>query len=124
MRGIDSEHGLACCEICVKQVELMGRLLRHNAKSIANSQKMVRMANRQARSMSIFGIVMGVLFLGFGGLSYKGGNNFGALMLGGMGALFLGHGLVKLSSERYPEPDDESTRDKRSGQDSSPNVND
>lgn len=62
----------------------------------------MKLANRQSRSMAIFGIVMGVLFLGFAGVSYQAGSNFGAMTFGGMGMLFLAHGLVKLSTERFP----------------------
>src|SRR5262245_52940067 len=72
----DSEHGLACSAICMKRLELMGALITHNAKSVAHNAKVMTMANKQVRSMAIFGVVMGVLFLGFSYISYIVGNVF------------------------------------------------
>ena len=95
--AVDTGQGLACQGSCEEHVEVMARIIANNAKVIST-------ANAQTRSAALLGIVMGVLFLGFGGIAYMGGINFAAMMFGAMGALFLGHGLVRLTTERYPDP--------------------
>src|SRR5687767_693572 len=92
----DTGLGLACLGSCEERVETMGRMVAHNPR-------IMRTANAQNRSVALFGIIMGVLFLGIGGLAYTGGNNFAALSFGGMGLLFAGHGLVRLTTNRYPD---------------------
>ena len=94
----DTGDGLACRDTCEERVLLLGRM-------VANNAKVMRTANAQTRSAGLMAVILGLVFLAFGGWGYL-ANQPTLMFLGALGAVFLVFGLVRLVGERYPTPED------------------
>jgi hypothetical protein len=95
----DTGVGLACRDACEDRVLILGKIVTNNAR-------VMKTANAQARSSGLYLVLSGALFLAIGGWGYTERNQFLAAFLGGLGLIMLGFGLVRLTTERFPNPND------------------
>jgi hypothetical protein len=91
----DTGAGLACRDGCEDRVLLLGRMVDNNAK-------VMRAADRQTWSSGMLGVVMGALFLAIAVWTHKDVHVVMTALTGGMGLIFLCHGFVRLTAERFP----------------------
>ena len=94
----DTGEGLACRDSCEERVLLLGRM-------VANNAKVMKTANRQTRSMAMFGVCTGALFMAAGAYFYDDRNPFVTLFVGGLGLIMFFHALLRLLTERFPSPE-------------------
>ena len=91
----ETAGGLACSAICEKRLAVI-------SQTITTSDDLIRTANRQVRSTGVYGIVTGILFVGFGIWSYTSGETFLPVFFGAIGLVLFALGFVRLTREKYP----------------------
>jgi hypothetical protein len=90
----ETEHSVACSEICESRVRLMDQIVNNNVR-------VMKVANSQNWMHGMYGLFAGCIFLAMSGFAYLSGQMMMVFMLAGIGLPLALLGLTRLF-QNYP----------------------